>query len=93
MQVVNRFFPQILNDNDEVFLSQIMGVTESVDEFAALEISKFPNSYNFRIIPSLPRYNNMLIQEILKFCNMFKIKLDMSKSIKSSSTIFFKINL
>jgi hypothetical protein len=29
----------------------------------------------------------MLIEEILKFCNLMKIKLDMSKSITTSATI------
>jgi hypothetical protein len=38
-------------------------------------------------------YNNMLIEEILKFCNMFNIRIDMSKSIKTSSVITFEITL
>lgn len=93
MQVVHHFFPQIIDDNDEVFLSSIKAIVESVDEYAALEISKFPTSLNFRIVPSHPKYNNMLIQEIIKFHNMFNIFLDMGKSIKASATISFKINL
>jgi hypothetical protein len=35
----------------------------------------------------------MLLEEILKFHNMFRIKLDLSKSIKSSGTIVFEITL
>jgi len=35
----------------------------------------------------------LLLEEILKFHNMFHIKLNMSKSIKSSATITFEINL
>lgn len=93
MQVVYHFFPQIVNDNDEVFLSQIKGVIEAIDEFAALEISKFPEHYNFRIVPSLPKYNNLLIQELVNFHNLFHIKMDMSKSIKSSGSLTYKINL
>jgi hypothetical protein len=38
-------------------------------------------------------YNEMLLQEILKLHNLFKIKLNLSKSIKSSATITFEINL
>jgi len=34
----------------------------------------------------------MLIEEILKFHNMLQIKLELSKSIKSSGTIVFKLN-
>ena len=33
----------------------------------------------------------MLIEEILKFCNMFKLRINLSKSIKSSSVITFEI--
>jgi len=93
MQIVYQFFPEILNDNDEVFFAQLHGILESVDEYAELEIYKFPEHYSFRLIASHPKYNNMLIQELIKFHNMFSIRLDISKSIKSSGTISFKINL
>lgn len=91
MQISYHFFPEILNDNDKNYFSHLEGVISSVDEYAELEVSKFPESMNFRLIASLPRYNNLLIQELIKFHNMFNIFLDMSKSIKSTSTISFKI--
>lgn len=93
MQIIYQFFPEILNDNDEVFFAQLHGILESVDEYSELEISKFPEHYSFRLIASHPKYNNMLIQELIKFHNMFNIRLDISKSIKSSGTIYFKITL
>ena len=82
-----------MQDNDEMFIASLLGVIESVDELCSLEITKKANAYHFRIAASLPKYNNMLIEEILKFCNLFHIKLDMSKSIKTSSVITFEINL
>ena len=82
-----------MQDNDETFLAHLEGVISSVDELCSLEITKSLESYKFRIACSLPKYNNMLIEEILKFCNMFRIRLDMSKSIKTSSVITFEINL
>lgn len=82
-----------MQDNDEVFLAHMEGVISSVDELCSLEITKSLESYKFRIACSLPKYNNMLIEEILKFCNLFQIRLDMSKSIKTSSVISFEINL
>ena len=82
-----------MQDNDEVFLAHLEGVISSVDELCSLEITKTLESYRFRIATSLPKYNNMLIEEILKFCNIFQIRLDMSKSIKTSSVITFEINL
>lgn len=83
----------MMQDNDEIFLAHLEGVISSVDELCSLEISKSINSYRFRIAASLPMYNNMLIEEILKFCNLFHIKLDMSKSITTSATIVFDITL
>ena len=91
MQTVYRFFPEILTDNDENYFQLVMAVIESVDEIASLEVCKMPTSYNFRIIPSMPKYTNTLIQELTKLHNLFHLKLDLSKSIKSSSVIIYKI--
>jgi hypothetical protein len=93
MEINRKHFPRIMQDNDEVFLAHFEGIVNSVDELCSLEITKLSSSYKFRIAPSLSKYNNMLIEEILKFCNMFKLIIVMSKSIKSSSVITFEINL
>ena len=93
MEINRKHFPRVMQDNDEIFLAHLEGVISSVDELCSLEITKSLESYRFRIACSLPKYNNMLIEEILKFCNMFRIRLDMSKSIKTSSVITFEINL
>lgn len=93
MEVNRKHFPKVMQDNDEVFLAHLEGVVSSVDELCSLEITKLSDSYRFRIAASVPMYNNMLIEEILKFCNMFKIRVDMSKSIKTTSVISFEITL
>jgi hypothetical protein len=93
MEINRKHFPKVMQDNDEVFLAHLEGVISSVDELCSLEITKNTNSYKFRIAASLPKYNNMLIEEILKFCNLFHIRVDMSKSIKTTSVITFEINL
>ena len=93
MQVNKRFFPKRIPDNDEIFIASLLGVVESVDELSSVEITKKPLSYHFRIAASLPRYNDMLIEEILKFHNLFGIRIDMSKSIKTTSIITFEITL
>jgi DNA-binding phage protein len=93
VEIIKKFFPQIMNDNDENLFQHCASVIESVDELAKIEIIKNPHSYNFRIITSLPRYNNILIEELLKFYNQFGIHLDLSKSIKTSSTITFSIKI
>lgn len=93
MEINRKHFPKVMQDNDEIFLAHLEGVISSVDELCSLEITKNIDSYRFRIAASLPMYNNMIIEEILKFCNMFKIRLDMSKSIKTTSVISFEITL
>ena len=93
MQVNKKFFPQVMQDNETAYFAHLEGIIASVDELSTLEITKNPHSYHFRLAPSLPKYNEMLLEEILKLHNLFKIKLNLSKSIKSSATIVFEINL
>lgn len=93
MDIQRKDFPLIINDNDERYLGLLVGVIESVDELASLLIVKSPNGLYFRLSPSIPKYNNPLIEEIIRLNNLFGIKLDMSKSIKSSGVLSFKIHL
>jgi len=93
MQLHTKFFPQIMDENELIYLAHLEGIIDSVDELAILEIVKNPESYHFRLAPSLPKYNNMLLEELLKFHNILNIKLNLSKSIKTSATIVFEIVL
>jgi len=93
MQISKKFFPEVMQDNEIAYFAHLEGVISSVDELSILEITKNPNSYHFRLAASLPKYNNMLLEEILKLHNLFQIRLDLSKSIKSSATITFEISL
>ena len=93
MQINKKFFPEVMQDNEIAYFAHLQGIIDSIDELSTLEITKNPNSYHFRLAPSLPKYNEMLLQEILKFHNMFQIRLSLSKSIKSSATITFEIDL
>jgi hypothetical protein len=93
MQINKKFFPQVMQDNELAYFKHLSGVIDSVDELSILEITKNPNSYHFRLVASVPKYNDMLLEELLKFHNMFQIKLNLSKSIKSSATIVFEISL
>ena len=82
-----------MQDNEIAYFAHLEGVISSVDELSILEITKNPNSYHFRLAASVPRYNEMLLEEILKLHNIFQIKLNLSKSIKASATIVFEISL
>lgn len=93
MQIVRRGFPTIIKDNDEVYLSHLTGIIDTIDEYSSMDILFVSHAYQFRIAPSHPKYLEPLLQEILKFNNLYGIKLDLSKSIKTSSTISFNIEL
>jgi hypothetical protein len=93
MQLNKKFFPEVMQDNELAYFQHLIGVIDSVDELSTLEITKNPYSYHFRLAPSLPKYNELLLEEILKLHNIFQIKLNISKSIKSSATIVFEITL
>ena len=91
MQINKKFFPEVMQDNELAYFAHLRGIIDSVDELATLEITRNPNSYHFRLAPSIPKYNDMLLEELLKFHNLLQIHLDLSKSIKSSATIVFDI--
>jgi hypothetical protein len=94
MEIVTKFFPKVMVDNELAYLSHLEGIISSVDEMAIMEIVKNPHSYHFRLVPSVPKYSEMLLEEILKFHTMLNIRLDLSKSIKSSGgTIVFDISI
>ena len=93
MNVHRRNFPEIMLDNDEVFLSHLCAVIERVDELCSVEITKKKESFHFRIAPSMFKYMEPILYEVLAFNNMFGIKLILSKSMKLSSTVTFDIEL
>ena len=93
MLINKKNFPQVMLDNELAYFAHLEGIISSVDELSTVEITKNPSSYHFRIATSVPRYNEMLLEELLKFHNILQIKLDLSKSIKSSATIVFDITL
>lgn len=91
MEINTKNFPKVMKDNDIIFLSHLEGIINSVDELCSVEITKLTSSYNVRIAPSMPRYTNMLIEELVKFHNLFGIRMDMSKSITTSALITYKV--
>ena len=86
-------FNKVTLDNEEAYFSHLSAIIESVDELAIVQVTNSPNKLNVRIAPSLPKYNSLLLEELLKFHNLLQIKLNLSKSIKSSATIVFEIEL
>lgn len=93
MEINRKFFPKILTENELTYFSYFIAVVESIDELSSIEITKMPEYYKFRIAPSHPQYIKGLLEEILKIHNQLRITLILSKSIKTSKTINFKILL
>jgi hypothetical protein len=93
MELVKKYFPEILTDNDEMYFARLEGLINSVDELSSMQITKNTNAYHFRLAPSHPRYLELLFQELLKFHNLYNIRLNISKSIKTTGTISFEITL
>ena len=93
MKIHKKFFPAVVQDNELAYFAHLQGVIDSVDELSTLEVIKNPTSLHFRLAPSLPKYNELLLEEILKLHNMLQIQLSLSKSIKSSATITFEIEM
>lgn len=93
MLVERKHFPSILKDNEEVYIQHCIGVMDSVDELATLQITKTLTGYTFRLAPSLPSYIDLLIHEILKLHNQYGIHLEMSKSIKNTAIVAFSVKL
>lgn len=92
MEIHTKFIG-ILSENEKLYFAQLKGVIESVDELSSIQITKTPSHYIFRLAPSLPKYTNNIISALTQFHNTLGIRLNFSKSIKTTGAINFKINL
>lgn len=93
MDIVRKHFPETMYDNDVVYFARLEGLIESIDELSSLQITRNISSYQFRLAPSHPKYRDILFEEVLKFHNLYGIRLNLSKSIKTTGTISFEITL
>jgi hypothetical protein len=93
MYIKKKFFPYILKENTKNYFAQLEGVISSVDELCSLQITYTETKYIFRLAPSHPKYMNILIEELIKYHNILGIRLDFSKSMKTTAIILFKLNL
>lgn len=90
---IYRKFLGILTDNEENYISLLSASLESIDEFCCLVVVKNPKSFLFRISPSEAVLIPSLVKSIIEVNNLFNIKVDFSKSMKSSASIDFTIKL
>tara|TARA_R110000796_G_scaffold173189_1_gene290128 strand:+ start:277 stop:564 length:288 start_codon:yes stop_codon:yes gene_type:complete len=93
MNIEKKFFPAVLKENTKNYFAQFEGMLLSVDEHCSMLITFTNYKYIFRIAPSHPVYTNIIIEEIIKYHNMLGIRLDFSKSIKTTAVILFNLKL
>jgi len=83
----------IIPDNDAAYFSLLRGVIDSVDPYSQMLITKGTSAYHFRLVPSNTMLIDNIVKEITQLSSLMGIQLELSKSIKSSSTVAFQINL
>lgn len=85
-------FPPIMKDNDLSYLSHLQGVLESVDELCSLEATNKTSGIGFRIAPSAPEYTQHILKTLKDFHYLIALRIEFSKSIRTTSTIEYQIN-
>lgn len=85
-------FPPILKDNDLSYLEYLDGVIASIDEYANCEATNRVTGISFRIAPSTPIYTQKILKAIKDFHYLLSLRVEFSKSIRTSSTIEYQIN-
>ena len=85
-------FPAILPDNENNYFSLLEAVIYSIDGEASIMIIKNSEGYLFRIAPSLVMFSQGILNEVLSLHKLVNIKLDLSKSIRTTGVITFKIS-
>lgn len=85
-------FPTIIPDNDDMYLALLEALINSIDEASVVEAKQALNGIHIRISPSIPRHSQLLLTTIRDFHYMLGIRIEFSKSIRTSSIINFTIN-
>lgn len=84
-------FPPIVPDNDSQYVVFLEALLNSVDESCTAEVTDRLSSVGVRIAPSRPDYSQHILQTIKEFHYMLGIRVEFSKSIRTSSTIDYLI--
>lgn len=91
MKLTTFNFPPIIPDNDAQYMSFLEAMLNSVDESCTAEVTDRLSSVGVRIAPSLPDYTQHILKTIKEFHYMLRIRVEFSKSIRTSSTIDYLI--
>jgi hypothetical protein len=80
-------------DNTIIYYEYLKGYLESIDPYSSLMINKTAQKIAFRLTPSEPRLLIPLLTAIKEIHTKFGIQVEFAKSIKTSNSISFNINL
>lgn len=80
-------------DNEATYYNLLTGYLESVDYYACMMVNKSAKKVSFRITPSDPILLMGLLSAVKDLNNQFGIKVAFSKSIKTSQSISFDIDI
>jgi hypothetical protein len=86
-------FPPVIPDNEDVYYKYLQATIETIDYLSSLQIVRASSAVHVKLSPSHPRYIHRLIGALNDFHNMMGMRIHYSKSIKTSCTINFQINL
>jgi hypothetical protein len=90
--VQRKGFPSAIPDNDAIFLAHFESFMEGVDIDAVIYEDRGPDKIYFSVVPSKTIFFDNIISQISEYFTIFGIRVDFSKSMKSSFTIKFSIN-
>lgn len=86
-------FPAILPDNEYTYFRYVEGSIGSVDHAASVQFTNMLHAVNIRIAPSRPILIDGIIESLQDIHNRLSLKMEYSKSMKTSAVISFNISL
>jgi len=91
MKVFKRHFTAILDDNSQTYFNHLEGIVNSIDYNATMEITKRISGITVRIAPSEPKFLLSLLKDVEHLHNNLGLRMQYSKSMKSSGNINYNL--
>lgn len=91
MRIVYKDIPKVIPENEMAYFSILESCCNTIDELSTIEIRRNIDNYSFRIAITSPSYLSPLVEQLNCLHNLLSIHVDFSKSIKSSSSLSYKI--
>ncbi len=93
MIITKQGFTSIVPDNELAYYRHVQAAIESIDPDSTLLLNKGVANISIRLSPSHPKFINDLISVLNNIHNALSLRVTYSKSMKTSCTINYQINL